>query len=91
MLRTTNIEYQTKCVNVRQGETLDLKITEKIEMRFDELEARLRINGHLGPEGSAEVALLVASITKFTSILSDEQRDFVNSARCALDDQLAWA
>lgn len=66
-------------------------IKDKIEMRFDELEAKLRINAHLGPEGSAEIAVLVASIAKFTSVLTSEQRDFLNSARVALGDQSAWS
>lgn len=68
----------------------DLNIKEKIEMRFDELEGKLRANGHFGDEGAAEVAVLIASISKFMSILSEEQRDFLNPAWVAVEDQLAW-
>lgn len=76
---------------LNEGRMRELNIREKIELRFDELEAKLSLNGHLGSEGAAEVAVLIASISKFTSILSEEQRDFLNSAWVAVEDQLTWS
>lgn len=67
------------------------KIREKIEERLDTLENALKNNQHIaGPEGLLEIHNLVAQVAKFSSVLSGEQRDFVNSARFAIDNQARW-
>ena len=60
-------------------------IRDRIEARIDELEALMR----LGKFADAE--LLLSQITKFTSILTEEQRDFVNAAKFSLSEPLDWA
>ena len=41
-------------------------------------------------KGYAEAEELIPSITKFTSVLTEEQRDFVGAARLAIADNLDW-
>lgn len=59
-------------------------IRDRIEARIDELEALMR----LGKFADAE--LLLSQITKFTSILTEEQRDFVNAVRVATKNSGDW-
>lgn len=59
-------------------------IRDRIEARIDELEAFMR----LGKFGDAEV--LLPSITKFMSILTEEQRDLLGAARLAIKENLEW-
>jgi hypothetical protein len=53
-------------------------IREKIETRLDELEALMKARNY------AEAEELLPSITKFASVLTEEQRDFLGAARLAL-------
>ena len=53
-------------------------IREKIEARLDELEALMKARNY------AEAEELLPSITKFASVLTEEQRDFLGAARLAL-------
>ncbi len=48
-----------------------MSIKMKINHRLDELEKLLKTQGHLG-EQKQEIDELIASITKFTSVLSQE-------------------
>ena len=59
-------------------------IRDKIEARIDELEAFIK----LGKFGDAEV--LLPSITKFASVLTEEQRDLLGAARLAIAKNLDW-
>jgi predicted transcriptional regulator len=59
-------------------------IRDRIEARIDELEALMR----LGKFGDAEV--LLPSITKFMSILTEDQRDLLGAARLAIAKNLDW-
>ena len=59
-------------------------IRDRIEARIDELEALMR----LGKFGDAEV--LLPSITKFMSILTEDQRDLLGAARLAIAENLEW-
>ncbi len=61
----------------------------KIESRLDNLTQRMSSQDHLG-DNKDEVQDLVASIAKFTSILTDEQRDFINAANYAIKTQSRW-
>ena len=56
----------------------------KIEARLDELEDLMKARNY------AEAEELIPSITKFTSVLTEEQRDFVGAARLAIADNLDW-
>ena len=59
-------------------------IREKIEARLDELEALM------GARNYAEAEELIPSIAKFASVLTEEQRDFLNAVRFAIAENLDW-
>ena len=60
-------------------------IRQKIEARLDELGVLLK-NGK-----KSEAGELLPCITKFTSVLSDEQREFIGAARLAIAENLDWS
>ena len=57
---------------------------DKIEARFDELEAFMRAGNY------AKAEELLPRITKFASVLTEEQRDFLGAARLAIAENLDW-
>ena len=59
-------------------------IREKIEARLDEFEVLLK-NGRY-----TEAEELLPSITKFTSVLTEEQLDFIGAARLVLKHKVDW-
>ena len=59
-------------------------IREKIEARLDELEALMKARNY------AEAEELLLNITKFASVLTEEQRDFLNAVRFAIAENLDW-
>jgi hypothetical protein len=65
-----------------------MNIKEKISARMDELEASLIAGKHL--VFGAEVNQLIASIAKFTSVLSSAERDFLNAAKMAVANKNPW-
>lgn len=68
-----------------------MNIKEKIAARLDELEKLLLAGDHLkSAEGIVAVLDLIASIAKFTSILSSADRDFLNAAKIAVADTKPW-
>ena len=68
-----------------------MNVREKIKARLDTLEVDLKAGKHLASdEGKAEVEALCESASKFFSVLSDEDRDFINAARLAIDSNMAW-
>ncbi len=65
-----------------------MKIHDKIEKRLDALEAALRQQRHISdPEPVLDI---IASVSKFWTILKDEDRDYVNAARFALVEKRPW-
>ena len=59
-------------------------IRQKIEARLDELEDLIKARNY------AEAEELIPSITKFTSVLTEEQRDFMGAVRLAIAENLDW-
>jgi hypothetical protein len=59
-------------------------IRKKIEARLDELEALMKARNY------AEAEELIPSISKFTSVLTEEQRDCIGAARLAIAENLDW-
>lgn len=68
-----------------------MSIKDKISVRLDDLAKHLLAGDHLrSAEGVVAVLDIIASITKFTSVLSDEERDFINAARMAVAAKKEW-
>ncbi len=68
-----------------------MKVRMKIQTRLDTLETQLKSGDHLqSAEGVIAVLTTIASVSKFWRDLSDEERDFVNAARLAIEDQMVW-
>ncbi|MDB5660703.1 MAG: hypothetical protein JWS10_3318 [Cypionkella sp.] len=68
-----------------------MNLSEKIQARLDILECDLGAGKHLvSDENKTEMNYLVGSISKFSSILSDTERDFLNAAKSAIADDLPW-
>jgi len=66
-----------------------MTIREKITQRLSDLETALKEQIHL--TNSTEVTDLIQSITKFISVLSDEDIDYVQSAMIAVDEKRRWS
>ena len=65
-------------------------IRAKIEARLDALEEALQRQDHLA-EDPVTVLELIGSISKFYSLLTEEQRDFIQAARWAISEKKEWA
>ena len=63
-------------------------IRQRIEDRLNLIEQMLILQQHLSD--SAEVLDALASVSKFYSVLSEEQREFVHAARWAIEEQKEW-
>ena len=60
----------------------------KINLRLDELEDMMNNNQHLTePELVSEKA---DSIGKFWSVLSEEDKDYVDGVRWAIEEKVVW-
>lgn len=69
-----------------------MSVSDKITARLDALEAGLREGKHLaGVEGRSEMTALLSNVAKFYSAMDDGERDFVTSARMAIEERLAWS
>jgi hypothetical protein len=65
-----------------------MDLREKINNRLDTLQAMLENNEHLdNPQKAID---LTYRISPFWSILSEEDRDYVQCAQHAIEDQTPW-
>jgi len=65
---------------------IDLNV--RIQERLDKLENLMKANKHIG---HAEAAMdFTTEITKFWSILSEEDRDFLQGVQYAIEEQVPW-
>ena len=65
-----------------------MNIREKVTARIDSLQEMMETNSHLDSPDAA-VSLLYR-ITPFWSILSEEDRDYVQAAQGAIEDKTRW-
>lgn len=69
-------------------------IREKIRSRLDKLEQDLKSGKHLLTISDEyeirEVLELILSVSKFTRVLKEDEKDFVQCAMVALTDQMPW-
>ena len=65
-----------------------MDLREKINHRLDTLQEMLENNEHIDKPSAA--ADLVNRISPFWSILSEEDRDYVQCAQHAIEDGLKW-
>lgn len=65
---------------------MDLK--EKITLRLDTLQNLMESNYHL--QDPDKVYELTLKISKFWSILSEEDREYVQCAQSAIEDKIEW-
>lgn len=63
-------------------------IPEKIETRMKTLEMQLNANIHLSAKES--VLATIYSITKFWSVLNEEDRDYIQCAQDAVESRRKW-
>jgi hypothetical protein len=63
-------------------------LRKKITSRMDELEDLMNENTHISePERVDE---MISSVSKFWSVLSEEDRDYLQAARWAMEEKQIW-
>ena len=63
-------------------------IRQRIEERLNLLESMLTSQEHItNPD---DVLEMIASVSKFYSVLTEEQREFVQAARWAVEERKDW-
>ena len=65
-----------------------MDIRQKVTARIDELQRIMEANEHLSEPQKA--ANLTQRISPFWSILSEEDREYIQCAQSAIEDQLEW-
>ena len=63
-------------------------VRDKIKARMDQLQEMMESNKHL--EKQYEVDDHISTITKFWSVLNDEDKDYIHACRHALEYQARW-
>ena len=64
-------------------------IRAKNDKRLDEEQSLLEANAHLNDTERLEE--LLSKLSMYFNILSDEDRDYVQAARYAIDEQVDWS
>ena len=65
-----------------------MTLKEKIKDRMDALQRHMESNHHL--KHSWLTYELIESVSKFWSVLSEEDKDFIHAARHALEEHAEW-
>lgn len=60
----------------------------KIKERMDKLQTWMEANYHL--KHSNEVNELIMSVTKFWSVLREEDKDYIHGAQYAVEERIEW-
>jgi len=70
------------------AEFLKRVLQQKIDERMDQLQEWMESNYHL--EKPDEVMQHTYTVSKFWSVLSEEDREYIQVAQHAIEDQLEW-
>tara|TARA_B100001287_G_scaffold178232_1_gene150290 strand:- start:361 stop:561 length:201 start_codon:yes stop_codon:yes gene_type:complete len=65
-----------------------MTITAKIKERMDKLQKWMESNHHI--DNPDEVYELTKSVSKFWSVLSEEDKDYIQMAQHAIEDKELW-
>jgi len=65
-----------------------MKTEEKIKTRMDELQRSMEHNAHLTEK--LYMMELYYSVSKFWSVLSEEDRDYLQAANYAITENIEW-
>lgn len=65
-----------------------MSLRDKINSRMDGIQEMMESNVHL--ENPIKVEEAIASVSKFWSVLSEEDRDYIHGARYAIEENMEW-
>jgi len=65
-----------------------MTIAIKIKERMDQLQKLMESNYHINNQ--KEAYELTTSVSKFWSVLSEEDRDYIQAAQHAIEDKIKW-
>ena len=65
-----------------------MSVKDKIKERMDQLQEWMEGNHHL--ENPDDVLDLIERVSKFWSVLSEEDRDYIHGARYAIEEKMEW-
>ena len=65
-----------------------MTIAIKIKERMDQLQKLMESNYHI--DNPKEAHELTTSVSKFWSVLSEEDRDYIQAAQHAIEDKIKW-
>ena len=65
-----------------------MTVKDKIKERMDQLQEWMESNHHL--EHPDQVEMLIYSVTKFWSVMDDEDKDYIHCAQHAIEEKTEW-
>ena len=65
-----------------------MSVREKLKLRFEKLEKMMTSNEHLS--NKSEAIEIIESISKFWRVLNEEERDYINASRWAIEEDEEW-
>lgn len=65
-----------------------MSIRDKINQRMDVLQTMMEDNVHL--DSPEIVELHIQTVSKFWSVLSEEDKDYIHGARHAIEEKVEW-
>ena len=68
--------------------TKNMELKKKVYGRLDELEAMMKAQEHL--HNPTKVVNHIATITKFWSVLEEQDREYIDGCRFAIESNLTW-
>lgn len=65
-----------------------MNVREKIKLRMDTLQKKMEANAHL--KHPKDVEEHIQTVSKFWPALSEEDRDYIDGCRHAIEEQISW-